>query len=109
MLSLFNRTFWIVLIAFLAVMIAVPLIAPGTGEMANDEAGMKYMSELSEKWGSWSRTYLTLSLPGMDWGPPVVAALTGCVVVFGVDIMIRRRTDSVIKRLFTQDKDNGRH
>lgn len=108
--NFFNRTVWILIIALLGSLFAAPFLTPvvdyaqSTGNSQNRVIS-SYMSEISNAWNRISSQYLTFRIPEFDLAGTAALALFGTVIVFGADFYIRRRTENVIKRLFTHNKD----
>ena len=92
-------------VLFILVM-AVPSSPPKEAVVARQNTEVVGADDISRILGDYSSRYLGVDLSKVDMTGPIVAALLGIGIIIGTDFAVRRRTNSVIKRRFPQDKDN---
>lgn len=61
-------------------------------------------SELGSRWEKMSSRFI-VDIGGFDMVAPLAGIFAGIGIVFGVNYYVKRRTDGVIKRLFTHPED----
>lgn len=84
-----------------------PSISPKDAPMASQNKTLKDADEISSIWNEQASRYIKISLPVADLKAPFAAALIGIGVIIGADMLVRRKTDNVIKRFISKNKDNG--
>ena len=104
----FNRAAAVLSVMFV-IMAGALLLMPAN--MPDAAAGLangqsSYMAEISSAWHRlWAR-YLNFEVPASEILAYAVFSLLGiCSAYLGIGYAVRRKTDSVIKRLFTHSKD----
>jgi hypothetical protein len=63
------------------------------------------MEDITAIWDKMSLRSFQINFSFADLLSPALVAAAGICIIIGVDFAVRRRVDSVIKRLFTHSKD----
>ena len=92
------------IVIFCAVLLLWPSIDVSNQDSAKTVG--PYFEQLSASWSGLTGKYFSFSLPGFDIAAPAAACVFGVMIVFGIDRIVKRRSDDAIKRLFTHISDD---
>ena len=105
---LINKTvvFLVASLAVCAVLFfaVLPLVAPTDLPQISDSTTAS-IAGASDAWDRVSKQYQVPGLPSFDLLGAAMLIFPAVGIVIGADFLVRRKTDSVIKRLFTSPKD----
>ncbi len=82
-------------------------VSPKDAPVASQNKVLKDADEISYIWRENTSRYIKIGMPEADLKVPFAAALIGIGVIFGADMLVRRKADNVIKRFISKNKNNG--
>ena len=106
--AFFNRAAAVLSVIFVLFVTAMLLMPANMPEAATGYASgqSSYMAEISTAWDKLGARYLGFDVPVPEILAYAAFSLFGiCAAYFGIDYLVKRRTDGVIKRLFTHPED----